>query len=842
MSVTRHARAVAAARQEARELAQREEYRAKLLLLQRAAEPPLSSAELSVGLGLAAPRAGETGVSEVARFLSDSPRFRKKRPDGATRALVDCLLQGELFLAWRAPLPGVRRDVLVCEERDLTHLASGWTVVNLGGRPVPARRGGHEWDDSALWDLFGPAAAPARGAAAAAPGGAEGTTGPDSRVARDAAPSADLLPAGDIPFPPLRLGELAPGRLGLGAMRLSTAGRPPEAEAVALLVAALEAGVRFIDTADSYCLDDSDTGHNETLIAQALAEWSGDRASVTVASKAGLRRPGGKWVPDGRPEHLRAACEASLRRLGGEALDLFLLHAPDVRVPFADSVGELGRLRAEGKIRHAGVSNVSREQLAAARLEIEVAAVENAVSFFDSGSLRGGLWQDCREGGILLVAHSPLGGHRDVGSSGGRAMRDPVLTEVAARRGLTVHQLALAWLLSWPGVLAIPGATRRSSLEASLAVRGRELAADELARLDLRAEARGRGREMLPPRFPRPPAPAAPIRIEPPAAGLPAGGEELVLFVGPPAAGKTSRVAPFLEAGYERLNRDLVGGRLDDLLPILRQKLAEGRRRFVLDNTYATREQRRPVLQIAREAGLPTRIVQLEVPVEEALYNACLRMLERHGRILDPEESKKLSRRDPNLVPPAAIYRFFEVFAPPHPDEGFTRLERIPFVRRFPPDYDQRALIVDIDGTIRAARGGGPYPRHPDEVELLPHRRETLLRYRDRGYLLLAVSNQAHIGLGQVSEAMAIACFDRLQELLGFPLEIHYCAHPPVPAGVWARKPMPGLGVLLIERHQLERAASIFTGDQEVDRQFAANCGFQFRRPEEIFTPVDTFP
>ncbi len=139
------------------------------------------------------------------------------------------------------------------------------------------------------------------------------------------------------------LGPGAPAvtAVGYGGMHLSIEGRPPEEQALRVLRAALDAGVTLIDTADVYCIDQHDIGHNERLIAQALAGWAGDRASVTVATKGGVVRPAGRWDSDARPEQLRAACERSLRALGVDRLDLYQLHAPDPRVPLADSVGEL---------------------------------------------------------------------------------------------------------------------------------------------------------------------------------------------------------------------------------------------------------------------------------------------------------------------------------------------------------------------------------------------------------------------------------------------------------------------------------------------------------------------
>jgi aryl-alcohol dehydrogenase-like predicted oxidoreductase len=138
-------------------------------------------------------------------------------------------------------------------------------------------------------------------------------------------------------------------------MHLSIAGRPAEAQGIRVIHAALDAGVTLIDTADVYCLNQHDIGHNERLIAEALASWAGRRDTVIVATKGGLLRPDGRWENDARPEQLRAACDRSLLALGTDRIDLYQLHAPDPHVPFADSVGELSRLRERGKIRGVGL-------------------------------------------------------------------------------------------------------------------------------------------------------------------------------------------------------------------------------------------------------------------------------------------------------------------------------------------------------------------------------------------------------------------------------------------------------------------------------------------------------
>jgi aryl-alcohol dehydrogenase-like predicted oxidoreductase len=183
-----------------------------------------------------------------------------------------------------------------------------------------------------------------------------------------------------VTMPTRRLGGLPVGAVGLGEMPMSLAGRPDEARAIRTIHAALDAGVTLIDTADAYCRDGSEVGHGERLVARALAAWPGDRDRVLVATKGGHTREGREWGLDGRPEHLRQACEASLRALGVDAIGLYQLHRPDPKVPFAESVGALAELKAAGKVRLVGLSNVSVDQIRQASELVEVASVQNEFS------------------------------------------------------------------------------------------------------------------------------------------------------------------------------------------------------------------------------------------------------------------------------------------------------------------------------------------------------------------------------------------------------------------------------------------------------------------------------
>ena len=258
-------------------------------------------------------------------------------------------------------------------------------------------------------------------------------------------------------------------RLGFGAMRITGPGvwGPPADPAGAVLVLrrAVELGVGLIDTADAY-----GPGTSEDLIAQALHPYP---SSVVVATKGGLVREGpGQWSADGSPQHLRTACEQSLRRLRVDAIDLYQLHAPDERVPFEDSVGALVGLRDAGKVRHIGLSNVTLDQLRAAQRLTPVASVQNAYSRHHRAGED--VLRACEADGIAFLPYRPL----DVGRF------DPA-HRIARSHGADVRQVALAWLLAHsPVALPIPGTADVRHLEQNVAAAALTLTPAQLAKLD----------------------------------------------------------------------------------------------------------------------------------------------------------------------------------------------------------------------------------------------------------------------------------------------------------------------------------------------------------------------
>ncbi|MEV4311776.1 aldo/keto reductase [Actinocrispum sp. NPDC049592] len=277
-----------------------------------------------------------------------------------------------------------------------------------------------------------------------------------------------------------RIGETEVSAIGLGGMPLSVDGRPDEQRAVATIHAALDAGITLIDTADAYSLSDKDFGHNEELIAGALKSYgAGDE--ILVATKGGhTRLADGGWGLNGTAEYIKQACEASLRRLGVEAIGLYQFHRPDPRTPIEESVEAVRDLLDAGKIRYAGVSNFNPAQIRTANeiLGGRLAAVQNQFSpVFRSSEPELEL---CAELGIAFLPWSPLGGIGKAGRLGGG-----VFDEVGAAHGVSPQRACLAWMLAKADVvIPIPGSSRPESIRDSAAAAELVLSPDEVKKLD----------------------------------------------------------------------------------------------------------------------------------------------------------------------------------------------------------------------------------------------------------------------------------------------------------------------------------------------------------------------
>jgi aryl-alcohol dehydrogenase-like predicted oxidoreductase/adenylate kinase family enzyme len=442
-------------------------------------------------------------------------------------------------------------------------------------------------------------------------------------------------------------------RIGLGCMRLSTDADRDDERSFETIAAAVAGGVTVFDTAHAYGLDDTELGHNERLLAAALRR-AGAASNVRIVTKGGMTRPGGAWVPDGRAVAVRRDCEASLAALGDLPIDLYLLHAPDPRVPWVTSIRALARLIDDGLVSRVGVSNVNRQQLDQALDIAPISAVQVALNPYDDTALRGGVVARCTELGIAVMAHTPLGGVRRA-ASGNAAPAEHVL----------------AWLLSLsPSIVAIPGARRPQTARSAAHAATITLTAPERERFS-----------------PAQPATAKPAEKHP----------DVVVVMGIPGSGKSRIAAGFTARRFQRLNRDERGGSLKQLAAELDEQLGAGATRVVLDNTYLTRALRSYVLDAAARHHARTTCIWLDIPLAQAQVNMVERLLERFDGLPSPDELRMASRKEPWLLSPTAQMRTMRELEPPTTDEGWDELTQLPFVR-------EPATQTGVHGVFVSAR------------------------------------------------------------------------------------------------------------------------------------------
>ena len=280
-----------------------------------------------------------------------------------------------------------------------------------------------------------------------------------------------------------QIGNRTVSAIGLGEMPLSIEGRPDRTQAIHTIHASLDAGVTIIDTADAYALNTEEHGHGERLVAKALSSYGGSTDHVLVATKGGHRRPGdGSWTVHGDPEYVKAACEASLKALGVEAIGLYQYHRPDPLVPWADSVGALADLLDAGKIQMAGVSNATVAQIDEAQQVLGGRLVSVQNEFSPSFRSSEGELEHCEKIGVAFIPWSPLGG---IGNTAAIERDFPAFAEVAKEVGATPQQVTLAWMLAKGSrVIPIPGSSRPATATASPAAADLSLTAEQVARLD----------------------------------------------------------------------------------------------------------------------------------------------------------------------------------------------------------------------------------------------------------------------------------------------------------------------------------------------------------------------
>ncbi|MEH2410803.1 aldo/keto reductase [Nostoc sp.] len=270
--------------------------------------------------------------------------------------------------------------------------------------------------------------------------------------------------------------------IGLGGMPMSISNRPPESQSIQVIHRALELGITFIDTADSYCKDESEKHHNERLIHKALSSYKGDVSQVIVATKGGLMRPNGNWTGNGNPEHLRETIRVSFEALGNtKPIDIWQYHSPDTNYTIEESLAAVKEAVEAGLIRFVGVSNFSVEQIKRARDVVDIVSVQNQYSPWQRQPENDGVLKYCEQQGLTFLPWSPFGGSRRH-----QNLQDiSAIAQLAKEKGVSVYNIVLAWLRSKsPAILPIPGASKISSIEDSAEAINVKLSDQEVQKID----------------------------------------------------------------------------------------------------------------------------------------------------------------------------------------------------------------------------------------------------------------------------------------------------------------------------------------------------------------------
>jgi D-glycero-D-manno-heptose 1,7-bisphosphate phosphatase len=312
--------------------------------------------------------------------------------------------------------------------------------------------------------------------------------------------------------------------------------------------------------------------------------------------------------------------------------------------------------------------------------------------------------------------------------------------------------------------------------------------------------------------------------------------KEIVIPTGLPAAGKSTIVNEYISRGFEKLSRDEIGGGLeaDGLVNVkLKNWIKMGKEKIIMDGTYMTEDVRKHVIDIAKANGYLVNSVYLATTIEDAQFNAVSRMVNRHGKLFMKADDYKNSK-DPNMFPPAALYKAKKVITKPSSNEGFDHITVVPFKRK-PNGYTNKAILFDYDGTLRVTKSGGIYPTNPDDIVALPGRTEKINELKAQGYIILGVSNQSGVAKGALTYEMAEACFKKTNELLGVDIDFRFCSHSVPPITCYCRKPGVGFGVEFIEKYKLDPSQCIMVGDMTSDETFAKRCGFKYVHVDKFF-------
>lgn len=312
--------------------------------------------------------------------------------------------------------------------------------------------------------------------------------------------------------------------------------------------------------------------------------------------------------------------------------------------------------------------------------------------------------------------------------------------------------------------------------------------------------------------------------------------QEVIMTVGLPASGKSTKIKEYLskENPYIWLNRDTEGGKVISLLPKMKKELNSGNS-IVLDCTFVSKKAREPFVEECNKMKVPIKCIWMTTSAEDCQINALNRMWDRYGTLfLDPDSLRGV--KDPNMFPISAIFGMKKEFEKPEISEGFSDIVKVKFTRVWDKKFENKAIFLDYDGTLRETKGGnGLFPVRPSEVVVRKNAGQVLSKYIKDGYRLVGVSNQSGIGKGDLTAEDAEECFNETNKQIGINIEYCYCPHRIPPAKCYCRKPQSGMAIYFIRKYNLNPNECLMIGDMTSDETFANRMGIKFIHADKFF-------
>ena len=309
---------------------------------------------------------------------------------------------------------------------------------------------------------------------------------------------------------------------------------------------------------------------------------------------------------------------------------------------------------------------------------------------------------------------------------------------------------------------------------------------------------------------------------------------QVTVVCGAPSSGKSTLTKELVANGAISLNRDTEGGTIASLLPKMEKLLQDKTNHIVLDNLFPTAEVRKPFIELAKKYDAKVFCKLMGTSIEDAQFNAVQRAIGLIGKFPTPEAIKEA--KHPNIFPPTVLFKYRKDFQKPDVSEGFSVIETINFVRKDDPSFTNKALLLDFDGTLReCVNGNGKYPTAKEQIQINPKCRDVLLSYKEKGYILLGVSNQSGVHKGDLTLEKAHELFKYTNELLGVDIDYRFCPHQSAPISCYCRKPQTGFFVELMLKYKLDRKQCCFVGDMTSDASFAKRAGIQYIDQGDFF-------